>query len=46
MEEGTYDNKHIINYPVYNCSFKSIKVRVKNTLKIREDKINTLLYEN
>jgi hypothetical protein len=46
MERDTYDNKHVINYPVYNCSFKSIKVRVKNTLKIREDKINILLDEN
>lgn len=39
-------NEHIIQIPFYNCNYKSYKVRVVNTQKLREDKINSILNDN
>lgn len=39
-------NEHQIKIPVYDCDFKSIRVRVINTQKLREDKINSILNDN
>jgi hypothetical protein len=37
---------HEVRIPIYNCDYNSYKVRVVDTEKIREEKINTLLDEN
>lgn len=39
-------NEHIINIPIYDCDFVSYKVRVVNTEKLRNDKINSILNDN
>jgi hypothetical protein len=44
LNNGLYE--HIVNVPVYNCNYNSYKIRVIDTQKIREEKINTLLDGN
>lgn len=39
-------DEHIIKIPIYNCDYEAYKIRVVNTQKLREDKINTLLNDN
>lgn len=39
-------NEHIVKIPVYNCDFESYRIRVVNTQKLREDKINSILNDN
>ena len=34
---------HIIDYKLYDCKFKSLKIIIRNISKIREDKINEIL---
>lgn len=46
INKGFSTNEHIIQIPFYNCDFKSYKVRVINTQKLREDKINSILHDN
>lgn len=38
--------EHIINYPIYDCKFNSVKVKIVNTQKIRDKKIDQILYGN
>jgi len=38
--------KHIIEYPFYKCDYNCYKLTIKNIVKIREDKINSVLDEN
>jgi len=38
--------KHSINYPLYDCDFKVIKISIKNIEKLRDDKLNKLLNQN
>jgi hypothetical protein len=40
------NNEHVLKFPIYNCDYTSYKIRVIDTQKIREDKINILLNEN
>jgi hypothetical protein len=50
MEYNIIQNKndytHQINLPIYNCDYEVYKIRVVDTEKIREEKINTLLDGN
>jgi hypothetical protein len=39
-------NEHLIEIPVYNCDYEVYKVRVVNTQKFRNDKINSILNDN
>jgi hypothetical protein len=39
-------NEHVIKIPVYNCDYEVYKIRVVNTQKLREDKINLILNDN
>jgi len=38
--------KHTIEYKLYDCKFNSVKVRIKNISKMRDDKINEILNGN
>lgn len=38
--------EHIITYPIYDCKFNSVKVKIVNTQKIRDKKIDLILYGN
>jgi hypothetical protein len=38
--------EHIISYPIYDCKFNSVKVKIVNTQKIRDKKIDLILYGN
>lgn len=44
--KGFSSNEHIIKIPFYSCDYKSYRIRVVNTQKLREDKINSILDEN
>jgi hypothetical protein len=46
INRGFSSNEHVIKYPVYDCNFKSIKIRVINTQVLREEKINKILDDN
>jgi hypothetical protein len=46
IESSFYDNEHIIKMPIYNCDFNSYKIRVVNTQKLRNNKINSILDDN
>ena len=39
-------NEHTVKIPIYNCDFDSYRIRVVNTQKLREDKINLILNDN
>lgn len=39
-------NEHVIKIPIYNCDYDVYKIRVVNTQKLREDKINSILDDN
>jgi hypothetical protein len=39
-------NEHTVKIPIYNCDFESYRIRVVNTQKLREDKINLILNDN
>jgi hypothetical protein len=39
-------NEHLIEIPVYNCDYEVYKIRVVNTQKFRNDKINSILNDN
>jgi hypothetical protein len=41
---SSYD--HTVKLPIYDCSYSSLRVRVINTQKLREEKINILLNGN
>jgi len=46
LQNMTYDikdNNHIIEMPIYDCSYKAVHVRIVDTQKIREMKINSIL---
>jgi hypothetical protein len=34
---------HQIDYPIYECDYKSLEIRITDTVKIREEKINKIL---
>jgi hypothetical protein len=38
--------EHHVNFPIYHCDYDVYKIRVIDTQKIREEKINTLLNGN
>ncbi len=44
--ENNYQFEHIVSFPIYHCDYNVYKIRVVNTQKIREEKINTLLNGN
>ena len=53
LQNMTYDikrsfssNNHTVKIPVYNCDYSTLRVRVINTQKLREEKINSILYDN
>jgi len=46
INKGFSTNEHIVTIPFYNCDFKSYKVKVVNTQKLRNDKINSILNDN
>lgn len=46
ISKGFSSNDHIIKLPIYNCDFEATRVRVINTQKLREEKINSILYDN
>ena len=39
-------NEHVVKIPIYNCDYEVYKIRVVNTQKLREDKINSILNDN
>lgn len=39
-------NEHVVKIPIYNCDYQSYRIRVVNTQKLREDKINSILNDN
>lgn len=43
INRGFSSNEHLIRFPIYNCDFQSIRIRVVNTQKIREKKISQIL---
>ena len=43
-DSGTY--KHTVNYKFYHCDYNSTVVHVKNTSKLRDEKIDSLLNDN
>lgn len=45
-EKFKMNYKHSINYPLYDCDFKVIKISIKNIEKLRDDKLNKLLNQN
>lgn len=46
INKGFSTNEHIVTIPFYNCNFKSYRVKVVNTQKLRNDKINSILDGN
>jgi hypothetical protein len=46
INKGFSSNEHSIKIPIYNCDYKVYKIRVVNTQKLREDKINLILNDN
>lgn len=46
INKGFSLNEHIIKLPFYDCNYKCCKVRVIDTIKLRNDKINSLLDGN
>jgi hypothetical protein len=46
ITKGFSSNEHSIKSPIYDCDFEVYKIRVVNTQKLREDKINSILNEN
>ena len=46
INRGLISNEHYIKYPIYHCDYESYKIRVVNTQKLREDKINSILNDN
>lgn len=46
MNRGFSSNDHFIKLPVYDCDYNAVKIRVINTQKLREEKINSILHDN
>ena len=46
VNKGFSSNEHVIKIPIYNCDYESYKIRVVNTQKLRNDKINLILNDN
>jgi hypothetical protein len=46
ISKGFSSNEHVIKVPIYNCDYEVYKIRVVNTQKLREDKINSILNDN
>ena len=46
ITKGFSSNEHSIKSPIYDCDFEVYKIRVVNTQKLREDKINSILNDN
>jgi hypothetical protein len=46
INKGFSSNEHSIKIPIYNCDYEVYKIRVVNTQKLREDKINSILDGN
>jgi hypothetical protein len=46
VNKGFSSNEHVIKLPIYDCDYEVYKIRVVDTEKIREEKINTLLDGN
>lgn len=44
--EKVSDNewKHIMNYKLYNCNYNSCKLVIKDLIKLREDRINSIIF--
>lgn len=36
--------KHIMNYKLYNCNYNSCKLVIKDLIKLRNDKINSIIF--
>lgn len=41
-----FENHHLIKLPIYECDFKTYRVRVVDAQKLRNDKINSILDDN
>ena len=46
ITKGFSSNEHVVKIPFYYCDYNSYKIRVVNTQKLRNDKINSLLDGN
>jgi hypothetical protein len=46
LKRGLSSNEHLIKIPIYNCDYEVYKIRVVDTQKIRDQKINILLNED
>jgi hypothetical protein len=46
IEFNYKSNSHMIKLPIYDCDFISYKIRVVDTQKLRNDKINSILNDN
>ena len=46
IEFSSISNSHMIKLPIYDCDFMAYKIRVVDTQKLRNDKINLILNDN
>jgi hypothetical protein len=46
IEFGPISNNHMIKLPIYDCDFMAYKIRVVDTQKLRNNKINLILNDN
>lgn len=46
MEYQIGIEQHILSLPVYRCNFQALKIRVVDTQRLRNNKINTVIYDH
>lgn len=46
ITKGFTSNEHAIKSQIYDCDFEVYKIRVVNTQKLRQDKINSIINDN
>lgn len=46
MEYQIGIEQHILSLPVYRCNFQALKIRVVDTQRLRDNKINTVIYDH
>lgn len=46
LEYQIEPNQHLISLPVYRCNFQALKIRVVDAQKLRDNKINRVIYDH
>lgn len=46
LEYQIEPNQHLITLPVYRCNFQALKIRVVDTQKLRDNKINRVIHDH